>query len=68
MPRAPWYLASARSPPAASVNQWVDVAELEDTTHEWYEDLVRIYIGPAFGELAAGKLDSELLGRFYARL
>jgi hypothetical protein len=28
---------------------------------------VRIYIGPAFGELAASKVDVELLERFYAR-
>ena len=32
------------------------------------EDLIRIYIIPTFGDLAAAKLDAELLERFYARL
>jgi hypothetical protein len=49
------------------VVQWLEVAKLADTTRERYEDLVRIYITPAFGELAASKIDVELLERFYAR-
>ena len=48
--------------------QWLDVVDLEDTTRERYQDLIRIYIGPTFGDLAAAKLDAELLERFYARL
>src|SRR6266542_3579915 len=51
-----------------AVAQWLEVAKLEDTTCERDEDLIRIYIGPTFGDLAAGKLDAELLERFYARL
>ncbi|MGH3754045.1 MAG: tyrosine-type recombinase/integrase [Pseudonocardiaceae bacterium] len=51
-----------------AIVQWLDVAELEETTRERYADLIRIYIEPAFGELAASKLDAELLERFYARL
>ena len=51
-----------------AISQWLEVAKLEDTTRDRYEDLVRIYIGPAFGELAAAKVDAELLERFYARL
>lgn len=50
------------------VEKWLDVSELEDTTRQRYEGLVRLYIRPTFGALSAGKLDAELLERFYARL
>ena len=46
----------------------VHIAKLEDTTRDRYEDLVRLYVGPALGDLPAGKLDAELLESFYARL
>ena len=36
-----------------AVDQWLDVAKLEDTTRDRYEHLVRLYIGPTFGDLAA---------------
>ena len=51
-----------------AVAQWLDVVDIEDTTRERYQDLIRIYIAPTFGDLAAAKLDAELLERFYARL
>ena len=51
-----------------AVAQWLDVVDLEDTTRERYEDLIRIYIRPTFGDMTAAKLDAELLERFYARL
>jgi integrase len=51
-----------------AIQQWLDVAELEDTTRERYEDLIRLYVMPTFGDLPAAKLDAELLERFYARL
>ncbi len=51
-----------------AVGQWLDVIDLEDTTRERYQDLIRIYIVPTFGDLPAAKLDAELLERFYARL
>ena len=51
-----------------AIDQWLDVAELEDTTRERYEDLIRLYIVPTLGDMLAGKLDAELLERFYARL
>ena len=41
---------------------------MEDTTRERYEDLIRLYVLPTFGAMLAGKLDAELLERFYARL
>jgi integrase len=51
-----------------AIEQWMEVADLEVTTRERYEDLIRIYILPRIGDLQAAKLDAELLERFYARL
>src|SRR3712207_6690759 len=51
-----------------AIEQWLEVAKLEDTTRERYQDLIRLYILPTFGHLQAAKLDAELLERFYARL
>lgn len=51
-----------------AIEQWMDVVELEDTTRERYEDLIRLYVAPTFGDLVASRLDAELLERFYARL
>jgi len=51
-----------------TVTKWLEVAELEDSTRERYEGLIRLYIEPTFGSLSAAKLDAELLERFYARL
>jgi len=53
---------------AAAIEQWMEVAELEETTRDRYEDLIRLYVLPAFGSMEAGRLDAELLERFYARL
>ncbi|WP_300011081.1 tyrosine-type recombinase/integrase [Pseudonocardia sp.] len=53
---------------AQAIEQWLDVSELEDTTRERYDDLIRLYVLPTFGALPASKLDAELLERFYARL
>jgi integrase len=46
----------------------MEVAELEVTTRERYEELIRLYVLPTFGDMQAGRLDAELLERFYARL
>ncbi|BBF99674.1 MULTISPECIES: tyrosine-type recombinase/integrase [Pseudonocardia] len=51
-----------------AVAQWLEVADLQPTTQERYDDLIRLYVLPTFGHLQAGKLDAELLERFYARL
>ena len=51
-----------------AIEQWLEVAELEDTTRDRYDDLIRIYIDPALGAMRAAKLDAELLERWYARL
>ena len=47
---------------------WLDVAELGDTARERYEDLIRLYVLPTFGDVLAAKLDTEVLERSYARL
>ncbi len=53
---------------AEAVEQWMSVAELEETTRDRYEDLIRLYILPRFGGLKIGRLDAELLERYYAQL
>ena len=40
---------------ATAVEQWMEVADLEVTTRERYEDLIRLYIVPTFGDLQAGR-------------
>ncbi len=51
-----------------AIARWLEIARLEDTTRDRYEDLIRIYIKPTLGDQVAGKLDAELLETFYARL
>ncbi|MDQ4102727.1 MAG: tyrosine-type recombinase/integrase [Actinomycetota bacterium] len=50
------------------IEKWLDVTELEDTTRQRYQGLIRLYISPIFGSMVAAKLDAELLECFYARL
>jgi integrase len=51
-----------------AVAQWMEVAELEETTRDRYEDLIRLYILPIFGGMPLSRIDAELLERYYARL
>jgi integrase len=51
-----------------AIAQRFDVIELRDTSRERYEDLIRLYILPTFGDMPAAKLDAELLERFHAGL
>lgn len=51
-----------------AIDQWLEVADLEETTRDRFEDLIRLYITPTFGNMQAGRLDAELLERFYGRL
>jgi hypothetical protein len=51
-----------------AIDQWLDVARLEDTTRDRYDDLIRLYIGPTLGSMRATKLDAQMLERWYARL
>ena len=51
-----------------AVEQWLNVVQLAETTRERYDDLIRFYVLPTFGDLPAVRLDAELLERFYAHL
>lgn len=51
-----------------AVVQWLEVADLADTTRERYDDLIRLHILPVLGERPADKLDVQVLDRLYARL
>lgn len=50
-----------------AIEQWLDVVVLEETTRERYDDPIRLYILPTFGDLRAGKLDAEPLARALLR-
>ena len=50
------------------VEQWLETSRHEQSTSERYADLVRVYLQPTLGSMAAGKVDAELLERFYGRL
>ncbi len=50
------------------LDQWMEVSRHEQSTRDRYADLIRVYLRPTFGSLAAGKVDAELLERFYGRL
>ena len=47
-----------------AIEQWLEVVDLEATTRDRYEDLIRLYVLPTFGTMQAGRLDAELLERF----
>jgi integrase len=51
-----------------AIEQWLEVARLEDTTRDRYDDLIRIYVTPTIGSMRAAKLDAQMLERWYARL
>jgi integrase len=51
-----------------AVEQWLEVADLEETTRDRYEDLVRLYVTPRLGAMQVARIDVELLERLYARL
>ncbi|MFB9742562.1 tyrosine-type recombinase/integrase [Pseudonocardia sulfidoxydans] len=51
-----------------AIEKWLEVAKLEPTTRERYDDLVRLYVSPVLGRMQAAQLDAEMLERFYARL
>lgn len=59
---------AVRSPVGQVIEKWLEVADLEATTRQRYESLIRLYIIPTFGTMSAAKLDAELLERFYAPL
>ncbi|MFI6562758.1 hypothetical protein [Streptomyces sp. NPDC050534] len=50
------------------LDRWLGVAELDETSYERVEGIIRNYLKPTFGDLKAGKLTAEMLELFYARL
>ncbi|MFF4230939.1 hypothetical protein [Streptomyces sp. NPDC001820] len=50
------------------LDRWLGVAELDETSYERAERIIRNYLKPTFGGLKAGKLTAEMLELFYARL
>jgi len=56
----------------ATVNQLLDrylaVLEIEDTTRDDHERMLRLYIRPLLGALSIGRIDGETLDAFYAEL
>ncbi len=51
-----------------AIRKWLEVAELEETTPDRYEDLIGLYIAPTFDDFKLAKLNADLLERFYAGL
>jgi integrase len=45
-----------------AIDQWLEVAQLEDTTRDRHGDLIRIYIDPTVGATRASKLDARDAG------
>ncbi|MGI5409198.1 hypothetical protein ACQEV9_20705 [Streptomyces chartreusis] len=50
------------------LDQLLGVAELDETSYERTEGIIRNYLKPTFGNLKAGKLTAEMLELFCARL
>lgn len=50
------------------IERWLEVADLEETTRDRYEDLIRLYVTPTLGSTQVGRIDAELLETLYARL
>lgn len=53
---------------AELMEQYLGVLEIEDTTRDGYEGLVRRHIEPLLGHIAIGRIDGETLDRFYREL
>jgi site-specific recombinase XerD len=56
----------------ATVNQLMDrylaLLDVEETTKQRYDDVIRIHVRPLLGDLQVGKLDGETLDSFYTIL
>lgn len=56
----------------ATVNQLIDRylerLDVEPTTYDRYESVIRVHIRPLLGTLAVGRLDGEVLDSFFATL
>src|SRR2546430_966689 len=45
-----------------AIDQWLDVADLAQTTRDRYLDLIRLYIRPVFGDNACGAARRRVAG------
>ena len=43
------------------MERWLEVVGVEETTRDRYEDLIRVYILPTFGDMQLARIDPELL-------
>ncbi|MFD5854919.1 tyrosine-type recombinase/integrase [Streptomyces chartreusis] len=50
------------------LDRWLGVAELDESSYERAESIIRNYLKPTFGDLKAAKLTAEMAELFYARL
>lgn len=48
--------------------EWLKTHEVEASTRKSYEDYLRLYVGPAFGDEPIGKIRAHTLEKFYAEL
>lgn len=48
--------------------RYLEVLQIEDTTRDGYERLIRLHIEPLLGDVAISKVDGETLDAFYAEL
>ena len=46
----------------------IRTSELDDSTKDRYDDLIRLHIKPTFGKKKCGEISAEMLELFYARL
>jgi integrase len=52
----------------AALVEWLKTHEVEASTRKSYEDYLRLYVGPAFGDQPIGKIKARTLEQFYAEL
>lgn len=48
--------------------EWLKTHDVEPSTRKSYQDYLRLYIGPAFGDDPIGKIKARTLEQFYAEL
>lgn len=51
-----------------TIKEWLKDHEIAETTRPGYERYLRLYIGPAFGDLPVAKVTARSLEQFYAQL
>ena len=62
--RAPWTNATVNQ----LMDRYLERLDVEPTTYDRYEGVIRVHIRPLLGTLAVGRLDGEVLDSFFATL